>query len=199
MKMKKSLLAVVFLLATSSAMAAMSYNQATVESASELKVVNTNDALLTLEADAPWSWENKAGAKDKTAVVKDGELFFQFGKGLEGNFGLQPNGEYQWNPLFTLRNKSAETIKVTVHAEGPYADYITFGTASNPRSGNGPVWGTQGEPLVIESIAKGDLDGMRNIRNIAVKINVPSGVTVSQQALRGSIVVESEALNIDLP
>lgn len=196
MKMKKSLLTVAFLLATSSMMAAMSYNQATVESAAELKVVNTNKALLSLETRATWDWENPAGNKDKTSDIKDGQMFIDFGKGLEGNFGLQPNSEYQWNPLFVVRNKSAETIKATISAEGDYAQYITFGLAKNPKSANPlPEWGIQGQPLVLDDIAIGDLDGMRNIRSIAVKINLPSNVVVSETKLLGSIIVNSEALN----
>jgi hypothetical protein len=200
MKMKKSLLSVVFLLATSSAMAAMSYNQATVESASELKVVNTNEALLSLETNTPWSWQNTVGAKDKTAVVKNGELFIQLGKGIDGGsgaekfYGLQPNSEYQWNPLFTLRNKSAETIKVTISATGPYKDYITFGTVGNPRGGLAPVWGTKGEALVIDKVTKETNSGQTNIRNIAVKINIPKGHAVSQAAIMGSIIVKSDAV-----
>lgn len=197
MKMKKGLLMVVFLLAISSVMAAMSYNKATVTSASELKVVNTNQALLTLEANTPWSWQDTVGAKDLTAVVKNGELFFQFGKGINGGtgaaefYGLQPNSEYQWNPLFTLRNKSAETIKVSLSATGDYAQYITFGTVGQ---GGTPVWGTKGQPLVIDKVTKETGSGMQNIRNIAVKISLPSGVTVSQTTLLGSIVVGSEAV-----
>lgn len=200
MKMKKSLLAVVFLLATSSMMAAMSYNQASVESASELKVVNTNDALLTLEANTPWSWQDTTGAKDNTAVVKNGELFFQLGKGVDRDgttekfYGLQPNSEYQWNPLFTLRNKSAETIKVTISASGPYAQYITFGTVGQSTVDN-PTWGTKGNAFVIDRVTKESGSGMQNIRNIAVKINIPSGHVVSQTAIMGAIVVESEAIN----
>ncbi|MEK4484677.1 hypothetical protein MHH81_03670 [Psychrobacillus sp. FSL H8-0484] len=198
--MKKGLLLVVFLLAISSVMAAMSYNKATVTSASELKVVNSNEALLTLEADTPWSWENKIGSKDKTAVVKGGELFFQFGKGVDRDgstakfYGLQPNSEYQWNDLFTLRNKSAETIKVTIKATGDYAQYITFGEASNPRANKAPVWGTQGQALVFDKVTKESGSGMQNIRTIAVKFNIPSGHAVSQAALLGSIIVESEAV-----
>lgn len=199
--MKKGLLMVVFLLAISSVMAAMSYNKASVTNASELKVVNSNQALLSLEVDSPWSWQTTVGAKDKTAVLKDGELFFQFGKGINGGtgaemfYGLQPNSVYEWSPLFTLRNKSAETIKVTVRAEGPYAQYITFGTASNPAGGLAPVWGVQGQPLVITPITKETSSGMQNIRNIAVKISIPSGHAVSTTELMGSIIVESEAVN----
>lgn len=199
MKMKKSLLSVVFLLATSSAMAAMSYNHATVESASELKVVNTNEALLTLEANTPWSWQDTTGAKDKTAIVKDGELSFQLGKGVDRDgttekfYGLQPNSEYQWNPLFTLRNKSAETIQVTLSATGPYAQYITFGTVGQSSVDN-PTWGEKGEAFVIDRVTKETNSGMQNIRNIAVKINIPSGHAVSQAAIMGAIVVDSKAI-----
>ncbi|MCL6572508.1 MAG: hypothetical protein K6T88_12630 [Bacillus sp. (in: Bacteria)] len=197
MRMKKGLLMVVFLLAISSVMAAMSYNKATVTNASELKVVNTNQSLLTLEANTPWSWQSTVGAKDETAVMRNGELFFQFGKGISGGtgapvfHGLQPNSEYQWNPLFTLRNKSAETIKVTIHATGDYAPYITFGTTGQSAS---PTWGTKGQALVIDKVFKETNSGMQNIRNIAVKINIPSGHVVSQAELMGSIIVESEAV-----
>ncbi|MDR7239078.1 hypothetical protein [Neobacillus drentensis] len=197
MKMKKGLLMVVLLLAISSVMAAMSYNKATVTNASELKIVNTDQALVTLQADAPWSWENKIGSKDKTTVMKDGELFFQFGKGINGGtgaeefHGLQPNSVYQWNHVFTVRNKSAETVKVTVRATGEYAQYITFGTGT--RNTTEPTWGTEGQALVFDNVGPEVRSGMQNIRSVAVKISLPSGVQVSQAALLGSIVVESEA------
>ena len=201
MKMKKSLLSVVFLLATSSAMAAMSYNQASVESASELKVVSTDQALISLEANTPWSWQSTVGAKDKTTVVKDGELTFQFGKGVDRDgstakfYGLQPNSEYEWNPLFTLRNKSAETVKITVRAEGQYKDLISFASVSQAQAQSGNfTWGVQGDNLVIQKVTKESNSGMQNIRNIAVKITVPSGHTISQEELMGSIIVESEAV-----
>ncbi|MDX1699375.1 MAG: hypothetical protein R3250_02095 [Melioribacteraceae bacterium] len=201
MKMKKSLLSVVFLLATSSAMAAMSYNQASVESASELKVVSTDQALISLEANTPWSWQSTVGAKDKTTVVKDGELTFQFGKGVDRDgstakfYGLQPNSEYEWNPLFTLRNKSAETVKITVRAEGQYKDLISFASVSQAQAQSGDfTWGVQGDNLVIQKVTKESNSGMQNIRNIAVKITVPSGHTISQEELMGSIIVESEAV-----
>jgi hypothetical protein len=196
MNRKKGLFAVVAALAISSVMAAMAYNSATVTNNTELKIVNTNKALLTLEANTPWSWQSTVGAKDNTVVVKDGELFVQFGKGVDRDgstprfYGLQPNSQYVWNPLFTLRNKSAETITVTVSATGTYAQYMTFGTMSQ---GGQPTWGTKGEPLTVANIPKETNSGMQNIRNIAVKIDLPSGVTVSDDILKGSIVVNSVA------
>ena len=87
MKMKKGLLMVVLLLALSSIMAAMSYNKATVTSASELKVVNTNQALLSLDANTPWSWQSTVGANDHTTVVKDGELYSNLVKVLMEEMG----------------------------------------------------------------------------------------------------------------
>ncbi|WP_423800231.1 hypothetical protein [Neobacillus sp. SAB-20_R2A] len=197
MKTKRGLLMVVLLLAISSVMAAMSYNKATVTNAAELKIVNTDQALVTLQADAPWSWENKIGAKDKTTVMRNGELFFQFGKGINGGngqeefHGLQPNSVYQWNHVFTLRNKSAETVKVTVRATGEYKQYITFG--SGTRNTSEPVWGTKGQSLVFDNVGPEVKSGMQNVRSVAVKISLPSGVQVSNKELLGSIVVESEA------
>ncbi|MEH7387277.1 hypothetical protein V7147_17955 [Bacillus sp. JJ1521] len=200
MKMKKGLLMVVFLLAISSVMAAMSYNKATVTNAAELKIVNTDTALVTLQKDAPWSWENKTGAKDDTTVMKDGELFFQFGKGINGGtgeaqfHGLQPNSEYQWNHVFTIRNKSAETVNVTVRATGDLAQYVTFGTSHNPRAASPePTWGKQGKSLVFENVGPEVRSGLQNVRSVAVKINIPSGAKVSQEEVLGSIIVETEA------
>lgn len=196
--MRKGLLLVMVLLMVSCLMAAAAYSSATVTNDAQLKVVNTNEALLTLEANTPWSWQSTVGAKDHTATMVDGELFFQFGKGVgrDGStpvfYGLQPNSEYQWNPLFTLRNKSAETIEVTLEATGPFAEYITFGTCGQSTVNN-PTWGTQGQPYTIGNVAPETNSGMQNIRNICVKINVPKGASVSQTALEGTILVKSVA------
>lgn len=193
--MKKSLLVVIVLLCMASLMAAMAYNSAKVTSAAELKIVNTNQAILALEPNGHFNWgTNMAGTKDKTVVVKDGELFFQIGKGVLDQFrGLQPNSEYVWKSLFTLRNLSNETINVTVRAEGDFAQYITFGSGSQ----NGVrEWGEQGQPYTFNNIkpmkAQGD---MWIIRNVAVKVSIPSGVKISPQAIVGSIIVESESIN----
>ncbi|MBU7006550.1 hypothetical protein [Phosphitispora fastidiosa] len=197
--MRKSLIVVVALLAVASLMAAMAYNSATVTNAAQLKVVSTNQSLLTLEPNPPWDWIDKVGRKDFTTTIKDGELFFEFGKGVERDgttarfYGLQPNSEYQWNPLFTMRNKSAETIQVTLEATGEYAEFITFGICGQSNYNN-PTWGTQGEPLNIGNVPKESNSGMQNIRNICVKINVPSGHELSPDALLGSIIVKAVAV-----
>jgi len=196
--LRKGLLLVAVLLAASCLLAATAYNSATVTNAAELKVVNTNQALLTLEPNTPWSWQSTVGAKDHTATMVNGELLFEFGKGVgrDGTtpvfYGLQPNSEYQWNPLFTLRNKSAETIEVTLEAVGPFKDYITFGTCGQS-SINNPTWGTQGQPYNIGLVPPETNSGMQNIRNICVKLNIPSGHAVSQTALKGTILVKAVA------
>ena len=74
--MKKSLILVVILLAVASLMAAMAYTKAMVTNNAELKIVNTNKALLALE---PQDSKNK-GFKDETAWIEDGELKFNFSK-----------------------------------------------------------------------------------------------------------------------
>ncbi len=197
--MKKGLIVVIALLAVASLMAAMAYNSATVTNAAQLKVVSTDKALLTLEANTPWSWQSTVGAKDNTATVKDGELFFEFGKGVgrDGStpvfYGLQPNSEYQWNPLFTMRNKSAETIEVTIEATGPFAEFITFGTCGQSTQNN-PNWGTKGQPLNIGRVPRETGSGMQNIRNICVKIQVPSGHALSNTPLDGTILVKALAV-----
>lgn len=192
--MKKSLLVVVVLLCVASLMAAMAYNKATVTNAAELKIVNTNKAILGLETDGHWSWENKTGFKDGTVVYKNGELFFQFGKGALGEFrGLQPNSEYTWYSLFTLRNLSKETIKVTIRAEGDLAQYIAFG-----RGGRNGVsdWGEPGQPYTFDRIEPmKNLGDMWIIRNVGVKVCIPSDPDFNPETLTGNIIVESEAID----
>lgn len=196
---KRSLLVVIALLCMASLMASMAYTTAKVTNVAELKVTNTNSALLTLEANTPWSWQDTTGAKDKTVVVKDGELYIQLGKGIAGGngspqiYGLQPNSEYQWNPLFTLRNKSAETIKVKISATGELAQYITFGTCGQS-SVNDPTWGTQGQSFEIAKLSPETNSGMQNIRNICIKVNIPSKVNFTPEQINESIIVESFAI-----
>ncbi len=191
--MKKSLLVVVVLLCVASLMAAMAYNNAIVTNAAELKIVNTNTAVLALQKYGHFNWgSNMKGTKDGTAAYKDGELFFQFGKGVLGEFrGFQPNSEYSWRSLFTIRNLSEETINVTVRADGDIARYITFGSGGQ----NGVSdWGEQGQPYTFNNIKPMNKQGdMWIIRNVAVKVSIPSGVDL--ETLSGTIIVESESIN----
>lgn len=189
---RRSLLIVVALLCMASLMAAMAYTSATVTSAADLKITSTNSALLTLEPNANWNWgSNMAGTKDGTAQIINGELYFNIGKGVLGGMkGLQPNSVYEWNSLFTLRNMSAETLKVTVSADDTIAPYITFGLGSQD---NGVKWLTAGESFTVDQILAGG--DMRGIRCIAVKVTIPSGVTIPTNALQGNIIVDSVAIN----
>lgn len=196
--MKKRILVTATLLCVAFLMATMAYNIATVTNTASLKVVNTSEALLTLEDHTPWSWQKTTGAKDKTAAQENGELVFRFGRGVgrDGTspvfYGLQPNSCYQWNPLFTLRNKSAETINVTLSVEGPFKEYVTFGTCGQDSP---PTWGTKGNSFTINNVPKEVNSGMQNIRNIAVKLDIPSGATVSPNEIMGKIIVEAVAVN----
>jgi hypothetical protein len=196
---KVGILVIIGLLAITGVMAAMAYNTATVTNETALKVVSTNSSLLQLNPNANWSWQSKVGFKDNTAKIKDGELYFEFGRGVLDKFrGVQPNSVYEWVPLFFMRNMSEEKIEVTVSAEGPFADFMTFGITNQTMAERKPAeanWGEQGEPLnigIIDPIkAQGD---MWNIRHIAVKLNIPSGHEVSSTELLGSIIVTAVAV-----
>lgn len=196
--MKKRLAVIALLLCMAFVMASMAYTAATVTNVAALKIVNTNEALISLEDNTPWSWQSKVGAKDKTAVVENGELVIRFGRGVDRDgitpkfYGLQPNSSYEWSPLFTMRNKSAETIEVTVSIDAAYASYVTFGTMG-ATGVTATTWGVQGQPLVFSSIPPESGSGMQNIRNICVKIDIPTGVTVSQSELTGAIIVSAKA------
>ncbi len=196
---RRSLLVVVALLCLASLMAAMAFTSATIINAAELKISTTDRSLISLEANTPWSWQDTTGAKDRTVVVKDGELFIQLGKGIDRNpsapyfWGLQPNSEYQWNPLFTLRNKSAEKVKITLSVTEDLKQYITFGTCGQSNTLN-PTWGVQGENFVIDNVPPETGSGMQNIRNICVKVNIPSIANFTPEQINASIVVDAVAI-----
>jgi len=108
MKMKKSLLSVVFLLATSSAMAAMSYSSASVTSDMSVSLVDTNNALLALSASEV---HNAAYLDGKTS--KSLKLDLDKGYGNQ-DFGVQQDSTYKWNDLFMVTNNSENEVTVKV-------------------------------------------------------------------------------------
>lgn len=194
---RHGLLLLVVLIAAASLLAAAAYNTATVTSAGELKVAATDASLVALSPNPEWSWENKTGLKDATATIVNGELHFEFGKGALGAFrGLQPNSVYEWIPLFNLRNLSKEKIQVTISATGDLAPYITFGSCNQSGATQIPAtatWGSEGVSYDLGTINPINNQGdMWNIRNIAVKISIPSGTNLTTFA--GTIVVTAVAI-----
>lgn len=201
---KVGIVLIVCLLAVAGIMAAMAYSNATVTNAAQLSIVNTNEALLKLSPNPAWSWTKPPGNKDSTAYIENGELRFNFGKGLNGNqYGLQPNSVYEWIPLFEMRNMSKEKVRVTVTATDDLAKYITLGTCNQGQAigGGSPVpghkavanWKNEGETITFD-IPPESNSGMQNIKNIAVKINIPSRDNFSPEIVKASIVVEAIAL-----
>ncbi|WP_019413595.1 hypothetical protein [Paenisporosarcina sp. TG20] len=110
MKMKKSLLSVVFLLATSSAMAAMSFSSASVVSGMDVSLVDTDKALLALEASSEHNAAYYANHQSTT-----NQLYLDLDKGNNGgDFGVQPNSVYTWDDLFKVTNNSEHEVKVNI-------------------------------------------------------------------------------------
>ena len=111
MKMKKSLLMVVLMLAMSSLMAAMSYSSATVTSAMTGSVKSTTESLLALNV-----------GKHKATTIDAGVLKIDFNKGNVtsmpvSTYGLQKQSEYVWNELFSVKNNSENKINATIKLE----------------------------------------------------------------------------------
>ncbi len=126
MKMKKSLLSVVFLLATSSAMAAMSYSSASVTSGMDVSLVDTDKALLALEA----SSEHKAAYYENHPSTTN-QLYLDLDKGNEGNqFGVQPNSVYTWDDLFKVTNNSEHAVKVNITTDPASGGRITLSAST---------------------------------------------------------------------
>jgi hypothetical protein len=110
MRMKKGLLMVVLLLAISSVMAAMSYSSATVTNDMSVSLVNTQDALLALDA----SPEHNAAS---VGHITSDMLEINLDKGNGNDFGLQPNSVYTWGELFKVTNNSEHKVKVTIKTD----------------------------------------------------------------------------------
>ncbi len=120
---KVGIIVIVALLAVSGIMAALAYNQATVITTGQMKVVNTNQALLTIRP------HGGVGNLDETAYIEDGMLFFEFGKGRLGVFrGLQRNSIYEWAELVNVYNQSNEKLQLYVKVEG-IPDHVQFDVA----------------------------------------------------------------------
>jgi len=100
-------------LAVAGLMAAYSYTTASVTNAATLSVVDTNQALLALTPGTP-----AVGGypdKDVPASIQNGNLVFDFNKGLGGaDFGLQQNSTYYWDGMFTIQNNSSNAVQVTI-------------------------------------------------------------------------------------
>lgn len=187
---------VVCLLAISGIMAAMAYNNATIVNSANLTIANTNQALLQLRH--PAGQAGPVGSKDATYSIIDGEMFIQFGigtfNGQSGIYGLQPNSTYEWNPLFTIANLSAEKLDITVQADNDIAGYITFGDMGQVGGGTyAPVWKTRGEPILFQNVATSTGSGMQNLRSVAVRIELPPGKDLPLETINSKIIVSAKA------
>lgn len=119
MKMKKSLLMVVFLLALSSVMAAMSFSSAKVTNAMEGTVTETSESLLTFRLK-----NSSNNVHDHSAAFMDGgvlNLNFDNGRlknnGQPWKFGLQRDSVYVWENLFEVKNQSENRVSITIGTE----------------------------------------------------------------------------------
>lgn len=177
MKMKKGLLMVVFLLAISSVMAAMSFSSAKVTSGMSFTVKNTDQSLLALVPNT----NHKASA----VSTSTGELVINLDKGYNnGNFGVQNNSEYNWSKIFTVKNNSEEEIEVTVKATrksgygtngaSEIAELDSFGKPGqgNPGQGNpNPGQGHISNPLLTITNAN-----TSNVLTFKLKSNVSQDI-----------------------
>jgi hypothetical protein len=89
-------------------MAAMSYSSATVTNDMSVSLVDTQDALLALEANPE---HNAAYHGNKTADTLNIDL--DKGNG-NGDYGVQPFSVYTWNDLFEVTNNSEHDVVVTI-------------------------------------------------------------------------------------
>lgn len=103
--------------------------------------VATVPGWLALEPsrNGPVEWDggtkNMAGYADENAWVdEDGNLHFDFAKGMNGNaFGFQPGSYYEFDRLFKLINQRDRSINVSINVQdmGAYRNYILIGTQSS--------------------------------------------------------------------
>ncbi|MHB1484145.1 MAG: hypothetical protein ACYCYI_05730 [Saccharofermentanales bacterium] len=189
---KRSLLIILILVCVASLMAVMAYNTAIVTNAAEIKISNTNVALLALGP------HGGVGNKDQTAYLDGGDLMFEFGRGNnpffggDMNYGLQRNSVYEWwnggasnTGMFYIQNRSAETIKVYLRVTGVPSG-VTFATnQSMGDGGNGWQNATGGWVLLPRILGSG------NTCDIGVRITVADTAVNGTTAM--SVDVKAEA------
>lgn len=182
MKMKKSLLMVVLMLAMSSIMAAMSYSSATVTSAMTGTVKSTTDSLLALNI-----------GKHKATTIEAGVLKIDFNKGNVtsmpvSTYGLQKHSEYVWNELFSVKNNSENMVNATIKVE----NNLPTGVQMFAKVGNG-TWteinSTSG--LVIPDIPIAFKTNSTHEKNIDIKVVVSPNASLGN--FNPNLVVAAEA------
>jgi hypothetical protein len=173
--MKRSVFVVVALLAAASLMAAMAYSTATVRSAGEILIANSNSALVSI---------GHAGTdQDKIVQNEDGKAVFYFGRGFEGGmFGFQQDSEYHYDYFMHVINNSDNPVEVWLELEG-FGDAAAWITISHG-----------GTVLIDEGSQTGDrvtidLDGWRT-RNFTLDINVEGGAVMD--SFSGTVIVHAE-------
>ncbi|NCA97907.1 MAG: hypothetical protein EOM08_02690 [Clostridia bacterium] len=191
--MKRKLILVIVLLCVSSLMASMAYNTATVTNAAELKITNTNTALLAL---VPLGG---IGNLDQTAYLDGGDLVFEFGRGNnpwfggDQNYGLQRNSVYEWfnggasnTGMFAIQNRSAEHIRLSIKVTGVPAGVTIETNQSMGDGGNGWQNATGSFVVLPRTLTSG------STCDIGVRITV--GDTAVNGLSNMEVVIKAEAI-----
>lgn len=165
---RRSLLVVVVLLCVASLMAAMAYTSAKVTSGAEIKITNTNEALLALVSGG-------GNDNDSTFEVRDGEGYFKIGKGYNGNnYGFQPNSHYEYQWFMHVDNNSSEKVEFWTELEGFGAakDFISI---QLPGGAYLVKNGVSVAKQVLSPRGQG-VDQWDYLRHITLIIDIPSSV-----------------------
>lgn len=182
MKMKKSLMMVVLLLAISSLMAAMSYSSAKVTSAMTGTVKSTDASLLAL---------NKGD--HKAVTVEDGVLKIDFNKGNVtsmpvSTYGVQKHSEYVWNELFSLKNNSENMVAATIKTENNLPNGISLYVKT-----------VKGDWTKIDSVNGASIGDLpiafknNNLHEVKVDVKLVVDKNASLGNFNPNLVVEAEA------
>lgn len=178
---------IVCLLALAGITAAMAYTNAMVTNPATLAVVNTNNALLSLEPDTG------PGNADANAYLNaNGELEFDFRKGLAkyGDLGFQGNSVYEWERLFWIHNNSSEVVNVSIESDLPYIEIGFEEYAPGTESKN--QWWHWDSGKTFFSDGNVQSFGPNTKAPILVRFSVPEGAKSSQAwPFEGSIVVNA--------
>lgn len=178
MKMKKGLLLVVFLLAISSVMAAMSYSTAKVTSAMTGSITTSEESLLSL----------RLGKVDHNAAyMEEGVLKLKFDKGREGiKYGSQRNSQYMWEDLFQIKNNSENIVNATIKTVNPLPTGVKLSIrieGSDWKELSNAATGVQFNNWAVASQKRVD-----------IRIEVADGATTTMGDFKPDLIVEGAAV-----
>jgi len=151
------------LIIISALVAVVAYSNATIINPAVIKIVSTNDALLSLS-----SYNDPC---ELVTTTSKGLLSFNF------NFDNKNHQEFNFDELFKIKNNSTDNVKVTIESDG--VNYISLQPS------------TSSIYFVVNGINKGNYYDLSSGEKITIKVSFTIPENTSQVEIDGVLRVKA--------